>query len=37
LKGAKIGDNSIIPAGSVALGKEYPSNVILEGNSARAI
>jgi len=37
LKGAKIGDNSTIVAGSVALGKEYPSNVIIQGNSVRAI
>jgi len=26
-----------IASGSVALGKEHPSNVIIEGNSARAI
>mgnify|MGYP001404532548 CR=1 FL=1 len=37
LKGAKIGDNSIIAAGSVVLGKEYPSNVIIGGNPARII
>jgi len=37
LKGAKIGDNSVIAAGSVVLGKEYPSNVIIGGNPARII
>jgi len=37
LKGATIGDNSIIAAGSVVLGKEYPSNVIIGGNPARII
>lgn len=37
LKGAKIGDNSIIAAGSVVLGKEYPSNVIIGGNPAKVI
>ena len=37
MKGAKIGDNPIIAAGSVVLGKEYPSNVIIGGNPARII
>ena len=37
MKGATIGDNSIIAAGSVVLGKEYPSNVIIGGNPARII
>ncbi len=37
LKGAVVGDNSIIAAGSVVLGKEYPPNVIIGGNPAKVI
>lgn len=37
LKGAVIGDNSIIAVGSVVLGKEYPPNVIIGGNPAKVI
>lgn len=37
LKGARIGDNSVIAAGSVILGKEYPANAIIGGNPARVL
>jgi len=37
LKGAKIGDNSIIAAGSVVTGKTFPANVIIGGNPAKVI
>jgi len=37
LKGARIGDNSVVAAGSVILGKEYPANSIIGGNPARVL
>lgn len=37
LKGANIGDNSIIAIGAVVPGKDYPANCILGGNPARVI
>jgi len=37
LKGAKIGDNSIIAAGSVVTGNTFPTNVIIGGNPAKVI
>ena len=37
LKGAKIGNNSIVAAGSVVLGKEYPPNSIIAGNPAQVV
>lgn len=36
LKGTKIGDNSIVGAGSIVLG-EFPSNVIIAGNPAKIV
>ncbi len=37
LKGTKIGDNSIVAAGAVVPGGDYPANVILGGNPARVL
>jgi acetyltransferase-like isoleucine patch superfamily enzyme len=37
LKGSKIGDNSIIAAGSVVTGKTFPANAIIGGNPAKVI
>lgn len=37
LKGAHIGNNCIVAAGSVVLGKEYPDNSIIAGNPARVV
>jgi maltose O-acetyltransferase len=37
LKGTRIGDNSIVAAGAVVPGGEYPADVILGGNPARII
>jgi len=37
VKGAKIGDNSIIAAGSVVTGKTFPANAIIGGNPAKVI
>jgi len=37
LKGARISDNSVIAAGSVSLGKEYPANAIIGGNPVRVL
>ena len=37
LKGATIGDNSIIGAGSVVTGKVFPANAIIAGNPAKVI
>jgi len=34
LPGAKIGDNVIIAAGSVVLGKKIPTNIVIAGNPA---
>ncbi len=36
LKGVEIGDNSIVAAGSVVLGK-FPPNVVIAGNPARTV
>ena len=37
LKNVKIGDNSIVAAGSVVLKGIYPPNTIIGGNPARVI
>lgn len=37
LKGTRIGDNSIVAAGAVVPGGDYPPNVILGGNPARVV
>ncbi len=37
LKGASIGENSIVGAGSVVTGKLFPPNVIIAGNPARVV
>jgi acetyltransferase-like isoleucine patch superfamily enzyme len=37
LKGAHIGNNCIVAAGSVVLGKEYPDNSIIAGNPAKVV
>lgn len=37
LKGAHIGNNCIVAAGSVVLGKDYPENSIIAGNPAKVI
>lgn len=37
LKGVKIGDNSVVAAGSVVLKGSYPNNVILAGNPAKVV
>ena len=37
LPGAKIGRGTVIAAGAVVPGKEYPENVVLGGNPARII
>lgn len=35
--GARIGDGSVVAAGAVVPGKEYPPNVVLAGNPAKVI
>jgi maltose O-acetyltransferase len=37
LKGTRIGDNSIVAAGTVAPGGDYPADVVLGGNPARVL
>lgn len=37
LPGAKIGRGTVIAAGTVVPGKEYPENVVLGGNPAKII
>lgn len=37
LKGAHIGNNCIVAAGSVVLGKDYPDNSIIAGNPAKVV
>lgn len=37
LKGAHIGKNCIVAAGSVVLGKDYPDNSIIAGNPAKVV
>lgn len=37
LKGTKIGDNSIVAAGAVVTGGEYPADVIIGGNPAKVV
>lgn len=37
LKGTVIGDNSIVGAGSVLTGKEYPANSLIAGNPAKVV
>ena len=37
LKGAHVGDDSVIAAGAVVAGGEYPAGVVLAGNPARII
>lgn len=36
LKGAKIGNDSVVAAGSVVTGHEFPDNTLLIGSPARA-
>lgn len=37
LKGANIGDNSIVSAGSVVGGGDYPRNSLIQGNPAKVV
>lgn len=37
LKGARIGNNCIVAAGSVVLGNDYPDNCIIAGNPAKIV
>ena len=37
LKGTRIGDNSIVAAGAVVPGGEYPADIIIGGNPARIV
>lgn len=37
LKGANIGDNSVVSAGSVVGGGDYPQNSLIQGNPAKVV
>lgn len=37
LKGANIGDNSVVSAGSVVGGGDYPRNSLIQGNPAKVV
>lgn len=37
LKGSTIGDNSIVSAGSVVCGGDYPKNSLIQGNPAKVV